>query len=126
MSTIAKTILLLAAFLSQSCSTIGEKAENKLVGRWRWTDSRHTAEYVFLENGNFSGYVTADGTLLSNFTGKWLVRDGAILYEYTRDKTGRIPPGTKDRDKLRAVAHDHFVIEAADGSIRKYVRVSGG
>jgi hypothetical protein len=126
LSTIVKTILLLAAFFSQSCSTIGEKAESKLVGRWRWTDSRHTAEYVFFENGNFSGYVMGDGTLLSKFTGKWLIREGAIFYEYSGDKTGHIPRGTKDRDKLLAVARDHFVIEAADGSIRKYVRVSGG
>lgn len=119
-----KTILLLAAFLASSCSTIGGKAESKLVGRWRWIDSRHTAEYVFLRNGNFSGYVTRDDTLLSKFAGRWLLRDGAILYEYTGDKMGHIPPGTRDRDKLRSITHDHFVIEAADGSVRKYVRVN--
>ena len=97
-----------------------------MVGRWRWTDSRHTAEYVFLRDGTFTGFVSSDGALLSKFTGRWLVRKGAILYEYTSDKTGRIQAGTKDRDKLLAAAHDHFVIEAADGSVRKYVRVNGG
>jgi hypothetical protein len=127
LSTIAKTILLLIAFFAaSSCSTIGEKAESKLAGRWQWTDNRHTAEYVFLGNGTFTGFVTSDGTLLSKFTGKWLIREGAILYEYTNDKTGHIRAGTRDRDKLLAITHDHFVIEAADGSVRKYVRVSGG
>lgn len=126
MSTIVKTILLLAAFFAASCSTTGQKVESKLVGRWQWNDSRHTAEYVFLGNGNFTGYVTGDGTLLSKFTGRWLIRDSAILYEYTGDKMGHIRAGTKDRDQLRTITHDHFVIETADGSVRKYLRVSGG
>lgn len=126
MATIIKTILLLAAFFAQSCSTVGEKSKSGLVGRWQWVDSRHTAEYVFFENGNFTGYVTGDGALLSKFTGKWLLRDGVIFYEYTSDKMGRILVGTKDRDKVLELVHDHFVIEAADGSVRKYVRVSEG
>ena len=121
-----KTLLLLTVFFAASCATVGEKAESTLVGRWRWTDSRHTAEYVFLRDGTFTGFVTSDGALLSKFTGKWAVREGAILYKYTSDKTGRIQVGTKDRDKLITAAHDHFVIEAADGSVRKYLRVSGG
>jgi beta-lactamase class A len=124
--TTIKAILLLAAFCTQSCSTVGEKAKNGLVGRWQWADSQHTAEYVFLENGNFTGYVTGNGALLSKFTGRWLLRQGVIFYEYTGDKMGRIRAGTRDRDKVRDIAHDYFVIEAADGSVRKYVRVSGG
>jgi len=123
---LTKTFLLLAAFCVASCATVGEKGEPTLVGRWRWTDSRHTAEYAFLRDGTFTGFVTGDGALLSKFAGKWLVREGAILYEYTSDKTGRIQAGTRDRNKLLAAAHDHFVIEAADGSVRKYVRVNGG
>ena len=39
---------------------------------------------------------------------------------------GRIPVGTKDRDKLLRIGRDYFVIEAADGSVRKYVRASNG
>ena len=97
-----------------------------MVGQWQWTDSRHTAEYVFLRDGTFTGFVTGDGAVLSRFTGKWHVREGAILYHYISDKTGRIQAGTRDRDKLLAAAPDHFVIEAADGSVRKYVRVKGG
>lgn len=126
MPTTIKTILLLAAFFAQSCSTVGEKAKSGLVGQWRWVDSRHTAEYVFLENGNFTGYVSGDGALLSKFTGKWLLREGTIFYEYAGDKMGRIRAGTRDRDKVLEIAHDYFVIEAADGSVRKYVRVSEG
>ena len=63
---------------------------------------------------------------MSQYTGRWLLRDGAILYQYTSDKMGRIRVGTKDRDKLLRVDPDYFMIEAADGSVRKYVRSGNG
>jgi hypothetical protein len=121
-------VLIFGAFLFASCLTIPEKADSKLIGKWRSTDRRgHTAEYEFLANGTFRGSVTDyDGSLLSEFVGRWVFRDRVISYEYTSDKTGRIRAGTKDRDKLLGIGRDHFVIEAADGSVRKYVRVSNG
>ena len=110
-----------------SCSTVGARAESQdLVGRWRSTDERHVAEFAFLGNGTFSGFVAGEGSLVSQFTGKWRLRDGSILYEYTGDKMGRIPAGTRDRDKLLRISQDYFVIQSADGRVRKYVRVSGG
>jgi hypothetical protein len=122
-----KSILGLGALVMASCSTIGAKEESeKLVGHWRSTDERHVAEYVFLGNGSFSGFVAAEGSMLSQFTGKWLLRDGSIRYEYTGDRMGRIPSGTRDRDKLLRIGRDYFVIEAADGSVRKYVRANNG
>jgi hypothetical protein len=81
-------------------------------------------EYVFLDNGAFRGSVTSEGAMVSQFTGKWSLRGDSILYEYTGDTMGTIPVGTKDRDTLIAVETDHYVIEAADGSRRKYVRVN--
>lgn len=121
-------MLIFGAFLFASCSTVAERADGKLIGKWRSTDQRgHTAEYEFLANGTFRGSVVDyDGSLLSKFAGRWVFRDRVISYEYTSDKTGRIRAGTKDRDKLLRIGPDHFVIEAADGSVRKYVRVSNG
>jgi hypothetical protein len=125
LSIVLKSILALGALGMTSCSTVGARTESqKLVGRWRSTSAQHVAEYIFLGNGTFSGFVASEGALLSQHTGKWLLRDGAILYEYTSDKIGRIRVGTKDRDKLLKIGRDYFVIEAADGSVRKYVRAA--
>jgi len=123
-----KAILAFGAFLVASCASVGEKTESKLIGRWHSIDRRgHTAELSFLGNGTFSGSVSGDdGSLISQFKGRWLLRDGVILYQYTSDKTGRIRVGTKDRDKLLRIGRDYFVIEAADGSVRKYVRARNG
>jgi hypothetical protein len=123
-----KTILTFGAFLVASCASVGEKTESKLIGRWHSVDQRgHTAELSFLGNGTFSGSVSGDGgSLISQFRGRWLLRDGAILYQYSSDKMGRIRVGTKDRDKLLRIGRDYFVIEAADGSVRKYVRAKSG
>jgi hypothetical protein len=128
LATAVKTVLIFGAFLFASCSTVAERADSKLIGKWRSTDQRgHTAEYEFLANGTFRGSVVDyHGSLLSKFAGRWVFRDRVISYEYTSDKTGRIRAGTKDRDKLLRIGADHFVIEAADGSVRKYVRVSKG
>jgi len=100
------------------------REESKLVGRWRSTDRQHTAEYAFFDNGTFNGSVTGRGALISKFTGNWSLRAGAILYKYTGDEMKRIPVGTKDSDKLLRIGHDQYIIEAADGTIRTYQRVS--
>jgi hypothetical protein len=119
-----KLVLALSTLILTSCSTVGGREESKLVGRWRSTDRQHTAEYAFFENGTFNGSVTGGGALVSKFTGNWSLRAGAILYEYTRDEMKRIPVGTKDSDKLLRIGRDQYVIEAADGTIRTYQRVS--
>jgi hypothetical protein len=128
LSIAVKTILTFGAFLVASCSTVGQKTETQLVGSWKTIDPRgNTAAYEFLGNGTFSGSVRSDdGSVMSQYTGRWRLRDGAILYKYTGDKKGRIPVGTKDRDKLLKIDRDYFVIEAADGSVRKYVRNGSG
>ena len=119
-----KAILVLSGLLLASCLTSGGINQNRLVGKWRSTGERHTAEYLFLGNGTFSGSVSSGAAVVSQFVGKWSVSGDSILYEYVRDIKGTIPAGTKDRDTLVAVAKDHYIIEAADGSRRKYVRIS--
>lgn len=118
-----KTALALLLLLTASCATPGKPANAKLIGRWRATNQSQTAEYTFANDSSFSGSVRMGGTTISKFTGKWSLANGAIAYEYTGDTLGRIPPGTKDQDRLLEVADAYFVIEAADGSHRRYERV---
>jgi len=51
------------------------------------------------------------------------VRDDVLLYKYVSDALHKIPAGTTDRDTLLSVQREFFIIEAADGSKRKYLRV---
>lgn len=115
---------MLVALFSASCATPKQPRDPTLVGRWRATNQNQTAEYTFAPNGTFSGSVKAGVTTISDFTGKWLLTNGAIFYEYTGDTRGSIPAGTKDRDELLELTKDYFVIKAADGSERRYVRVA--
>ena len=118
-----KAVLALTALLLASCATVGNTRETRLVGKWRTTNPRATVDYTFGKDGTFSGRVTSAGAIVANFTGKWSLTADEILYEYISDTAGTIAPGTRDRDKLLTLARDHFVIEARDGSRRKYVRV---
>ena len=115
--------LALIALLLASCASVERTRQNKLVGKWRTTSARATVDYTFVKDGTFSGRVTSAGRIVANFTGKWSLTSDEILYEYITDSAGSIAPGTRDRDKLLTIAPDHFVIEARDGSRRKYLRV---
>jgi phage-related protein len=122
LAALLKVAVSLTAALAVSCATSGRAPESQLVGRWRSSNGAQTAEYVFSANGRFDGSVASHGRTISEFTGKWSLRADGIDYEYTKDKFGTIPAGTKDRDRILSIAADHFVIVAADGTKRKYVR----
>lgn len=123
LNTAFKTVVAFATLLVASCAAVEPPREKKLAGKWQTKNPRATAEYVFRDDGTFSGRVTADGRVVANFTGKWSLTEDAILYEYLTDTAGTIDPGTRDRDKLLSLERDHFVIEARDGSRRTYTRV---
>jgi hypothetical protein len=67
--------------------------------------------------------VVYHATLISKFVGRWSVAGNALHYIYLRDALGSIPAGAIDRDRLLSVQKEFFVIQAADGNRRKYVRV---
>ena len=119
-----KTGLALLICLLASCAGLQKSAAVSLVGEWQYTDKIQSCYYVFKEDGSFRGEVTFRGRILSKFTGRWSVSDSALLYEYTNDVLGRIPVGTRDRDKLLSVEKDSFAIEAADGNHRRYIRIA--
>ena len=118
-----KSLLILTLFLLVSCAAVRRGPATTLAGEWLYKDPVQSCRYVFSRDGTFSGEVTQRGEALSRFRGRWAVEGDALLYEYTADVLGRIPPGTRDRDKLLKTAADEFVIEASDGSRRTYRRV---
>ncbi|MEY2561054.1 MAG: hypothetical protein QOG51_1469 [Verrucomicrobiota bacterium] len=109
--------------LMSSCALFRGSARHSLLGEWRYVDRVQSCHYVFNDNGLFAGEVTLRAKLVSKFTGRWSVEGKTILYTYLSDALGRIPAGAKDRDKLLSIQKDSFVIEAADGSQRRYSRI---
>jgi hypothetical protein len=118
-----KAILALFSFLAiASCTTVGFQARSKLIGDWRYSDKTQSCHYSFKPDGSFSGEVTDRGKLVLRFTGRWKIEDDALLYVYLSEALGRIPAGTTDRDQLLEVKKDWFVIQAANGDRRRYLR----
>jgi hypothetical protein len=117
-----KAVIVLAICLFASCAALPSRYPSSLVGEWRYTDRIQGCHYVFDQNGTFNGDVVYHGKTISNFTGRWSVEGSTLLYIYVRDALGRIPAGAVDRDKLLRVEKEFFVIEAADGHQRKYLR----
>ena len=118
-----KSLLILTLFLLVSCATGRRDPNTTLAGEWLYEDPSQSCRYEFNKDGTFSGEVKQRGETLSRFTGRWGIREGELHYHYTGDALGRIPPGTRDRDKLLKTEAKEFVIEASDGSRRTYRRV---
>ena len=111
-----KIALVLTCFLLASCAS-------PLVGEWRYADQTQSCRYDFKRDGRFTGEVRYRSKLVSKFTGTWSVKGDRLLYTYISDDLGRIPAGATDRDKLLDIERNSFLIEAADGSQRRYFRL---
>ena len=118
-----RVVCALILCLLSSCAIFQGSARQSLVGEWRYVDTAQSCHYIFKGDGLFTGEVTNRTRLVSKFTGRWSVEGHMILYTYISDALGRIPAGATDRDKILSVQKDSFVIEAADGSQRRYSRV---
>jgi hypothetical protein len=118
-----KAVLALLLCLLASCAGLRSNAPSSLVGEWRYADRIQACRYVFNQDGSFEGDVVYRRKLISKFKGRWSVRDDVLLYKYVSDALHKIPAGATDRDKLLSVHGEFFIIEAADGSKRKYLRV---
>ena len=94
----------------------------QLVGNWRYADERQSCRYSFNSDGSFTGEVRLRARLVSKFTGRWSITGRSLHYTYLSDTLGRIPAGATDRDELLEVKHDSFVIQAANGDRRRYLR----
>lgn len=119
-----KRILVFALFLLvASCASVPSPARSALLGDWRYADKIQSCHYSFKPNGTFTGEVTYRAKTVSKFAGLWTIKGDQLLYHYLSDALGRIPPGATDRDRLIAIEKDSFLIEAADGSRRRYARL---
>ena len=118
-----KIALALISCLLASCANLPSDKGNSLVGEWRYADNIQSCRYAFESNGTFTGDVSYRARLVSKFSGRWAVEGDLLLYNYLSDTLGRIPAGATDRDKLLNVRKDSFLIEAADGSRRRYLRI---
>ena len=116
-------LLLFSLFVLVSCAITPCDPRLALVGEWLYEDAAQSCRYIFDKQGTFTGEVRQGGQSLSRFRGTWSVEGDALLYQYTGDELGRIPAGTRDRDKLLKTTPREFVIEATDGSRRIYRRV---
>jgi starvation-inducible outer membrane lipoprotein len=118
-----KAVLLVLTCLLASCASLPPQGGDSLVGEWRYADNVQSCGYHFKRDGHFTGEVRLGGKLASKFTGTWNVQGDLLSYKYISDELGRIPAGATDRDKLLSVQRGSFLIEAADGSRRRYLRV---
>jgi hypothetical protein len=118
-----KSLFAIALCLLASCVWVRTAGQSSLVGEWRYADKTQSCHYAFKEDGTFTGEVTYRTRLVSKFRGRWAVRGDALFYTYLGDALGRIPAGATDRDKLLGIQKDSFLIEAADGSQRRYRRI---
>ena len=118
-----KIALALTLGLFASCANFRSSAQDSLVGEWRYADDTQSCRYAFQRDGSFTGEVNYRARLVSKFKGRWAVRGDVLSYTYISDILGRIPPGAIDHDRLLSVQKGSFLIEAADGSRRQYLRI---
>lgn len=112
-----------AAALCGCASPRGASNIEPLVGHWRYADGTNAAEYVFAADGTFRGSVERDGQLIWQYAGKWSHNGDKLSYTYTKSSQRWLPAGTRDEDLLVEVRPDFYVIQARDGSRRKYKRL---
>jgi hypothetical protein len=118
-----KNVLVLISCLAVSCTSLPFDVRNSLIGEWRYADEIQSCRYDFKRDGSFRGEVSYRNKIVSKFNGQWTVKGDVLSYAYISDVLGRIPPGAIDRDKLLSVRKGSFLIEAADGSRRRYLRI---
>ena len=118
-----KIALVLISCLLASCASLPSAKRDSLAGEWRYADNVQSCRDHFRKDGRFTGEVKVRAKLVSKFTGTWAVEGDRLLYTYLGDELGRIPAGATDRDRLLNVEKDSFLIEAADGSRRRYMRI---
>ena len=119
-----KAVFALISLLSlAACATFDSPGRGQLVGNWRYMDEVQSCRYSFEGDGSFTGEVKLRKKLISKFMGRWSVRGQTLLYSYVSDALGRIQAGATDREQLLEITKDSFVIQAANGERRRYVRM---
>ena len=118
-----KAVLALTLCLLASCAGLPAELSEQPRGRVALRRQDPKLPLCFQPGWHFKGEVVYRAKLISKFTGRWSVDGDTLLYTYISDALDRIPAGATDRDKLLSVHREFFIIEAADGSRRKYLRI---
>lgn len=97
---------------------------SELAGTWKRVNSEYglTVNLTFKADGTYTGNVEVGGKANGSFSGKWAVKEGMLLYEYTQSTDPNIPAGTKDEDRIIEINKDSYIIESALGR-ETYYRV---
>ena len=82
-----------------------------------------TIDWIFAEDGTFKGKIIRGSSLVSDFTGNWLLDGASLVSVYTSDSCGAIDVGYRDRDTFIEFASDHFIIRTIGNGNRRYTRV---
>jgi hypothetical protein len=118
-----RAVLLFISLLFAACANLERTSPvRQLVGDWRYADQVQSCQYSFKSDGSFTGWVKQRDKLVSKFTGRWSINDRTLHYLYLSDVLG-IPAGATDQDQLLEIKKDDFVIRAANGERRRYLRV---
>ena len=120
---IKAVLVLLSVAMFGNCATTDRHSRTPFVGDWIYADKIQSCRYSFSVDGSFHGEVKQNAVIISRFTGRWTVKDGALLYTYVADEFGRIPAGATDQDQVLEASRDSFLIQAANGERRRYRRV---
>ena len=116
-------VAIISVLLIAACANVESQSRaRQLVGNWRYADEVQSCRYAFSSDGSFTGAVRLRGRLVSKFSGRWSITGQSLHYTYLSDALGRIPAGATDRDELLEVKQDSFVIQAANGERRRYLR----
>jgi hypothetical protein len=117
-------LVFISLLLSAACTNLESPSPaRQLVGDWRYADQNQSCQYSFKSDGSFTGSVKQREKLVSKFTGRWSITNKTLHYRYLSDALGSIPAGVTDQDQLLEVKRAFFVIQAANGERRRYVRV---
>ena len=120
---IKAVLALIFVAMVSGCATFDGQSRAPFVGNWIYADKIQSCRYSFSADGSFHGEVKYKAATISRFTGRWTVRESALLYTYIDDAFGRIPAGATDRDQILEVSQDSFLIRAANGERRRYRRI---
>ena len=116
-------VVVIFVALFGGCATFDRQSRAPFVGNWLYADKIQSCRYSFSGDGSFHGEVKYNSATVSRFTGRWAVKETALLYTYLGDEFGRIPAGATDRDQVLEVGKDSFLIRAANGERRRYRRI---
>ena len=87
------------------------------------TDPNLSTTLIFRGDGTYSGGVAVRGKADGSFSGKWVLKDTTLYYEYTSSSDKRIPAGTKDQDQITELTRARYTIKTTLGLRETYVRI---